>query len=43
MQILKVSTENRWEKFSDRIYRIIELVPLDGENLSGSAQEVIRW
>ena len=40
MPILMVSTQNHWEKLSDRINRIIGLVLLNGESLSGSALEV---
>ena len=43
MWILKVSTENQWEKLSNRINRTIELGPLNGKSLSDSAPEVIRF
>ena len=40
MLILKVSTEIRWEKMSNRINRIIGSIPRNGKSLSGSASDV---
>ena len=36
-------TFRKLAKLSDRINRIIGLVPLNGESISGSAAEVIRF